>query len=121
MPGRAKLRSIKNGNLTPNTPVSIKKFIVYGMPLLLVACMEASDPRRIQQQNPGKWIYYFDADKDYETPDGCCWIKDEVGKNVVAKNIPRFDLVPKDCVHGIIVEKVGWGEGGKGWARFRCK
>jgi hypothetical protein len=39
-----------------------------------------------------------------------------VPKYLVAKG-----LVPAECVHGVTVVRSGEGEGGKGWAEFRCK
>ena len=43
----------------------------------------------------------------------------------VAVAVPRYleakGLVPAECTQGVVVIRSGSGEGGGGWAEFRCK
>jgi len=69
--------------------------------------------RTVQLRSPGLYVVY------YEWP----YVEERFGKNratAIPKYLGEKGLVPSECAHGVTVVRGGEGEGGKGWAEFRC-
>ena len=70
--------------------------------------------RTVQLRMPGLYVVY------YEWP----YVEEHFGKDratAVPEYLKAKNLVPSECLRGVIVTRGGEGEGGKGWAEFRCK
>lgn len=96
----------------------------------LIGCIAPDDPRRVTLMDtmivwprspPGTYFFdfkYMDvggpADMRYES---------EVKRRFheVEKFLTLHHMIPSACTQGIVVVGSGDGEGGGGWAKFRCR
>ena len=97
-------------------------FGAFAVTSMVIGCATApTDPRRVRTDGAGEWTYFFDANRELLTRDGCCLLPDDAAKPVLEKQLAQFKLVPSECKSGVQVIRMGWAEGGKGYAKFRCR
>ena len=70
--------------------------------------------RTVQLRGLDLYVVYYDWP----------YVEEHFGRDratYVPKYLKAKNLIPPECLQGVTVTRGGEGEGGKGWAEFRCK
>jgi hypothetical protein len=99
----------------------IFRVFLLGFIFCVSACATPNnDPRRVKEDPRGGYVYYFEPTREFQTQDGCCMAKDNEQMDNVRQALVQHGLVPAACTHGIEITHIGYSEGWKGHALFKC-